>query len=129
MLVQGRSILYLKKLLPRSNCTILTCGYMAEGTIGWKIKNFPMQKTITIDKVAYPNRCDIKTLKSFSSHMQYEELMNYYVNLANNGCDTIWLVHSDDGKIEFKKELEERIRKINKSTKVVATNFETVGRI
>ena len=109
MLTQGRSILYLKKILPRRNCTILTCGYMAEGGIGWKIKNNPTQKTITIDSKAYPNRCDIKSLSSFSSHMQYEQLLNYYVNLANNGCDVIWLVHGDKNKLKFKEELEKNI--------------------
>lgn len=129
MLTQGRSIMYLKKILPRSNCAILTCGYMSEGGIGWKIKNCPTQKTITIDQKAYPNRCDIKCLDSFSSHMQYEQLMNYYTNLANNGCDVIWLVHGDKRKLEFKKELEERISRISKTTKIVATNRETVARI
>ena len=129
MLTQGRSIMYLKKILPRRNCCILTIGYCAEGTLAWTIKNRSDQKTITIDEKAYPNRCDIKSLRSFSSHMQYEELMNYYVNLANNGCDTIWLVHGDKNKLNFKKELEERIRKINKSTKVIATNFDTVTRL
>lgn len=129
MLTQGRSILYLKKILPRSNCTVLTCGYMAEGGIGWKIKNNPSQKTITIDSKAYPNRCDIKSVSSFSSHMQYEQLMSYYTNLANNGCETIWLVHGDKGKLKFKEELENRIRKILKTTKVVATNRDTVARI
>lgn len=129
MLTQGRSILYLKKILPRRNCSILTCGYMAEGGIGYKIKNNPSQKTITIDDKAYPNRCDIKSMSSFSSHMQYEQLMNYYVNLANNGCDVIWLVHGDKGKIKFKEELDKRINKIFKTTKVVATNKDTVARI
>lgn len=129
MLTQGRSILYLKKILPRKNCTILTVGYMVEGGIGWKIKNCPTQKTITIDSKVYPNRADIKCMDSFSSHMQYEELMNLYTNLANNGCETIWLVHGDKGKLEFKKELEERIAKIARTTKVVATNRDTVARI
>lgn len=129
MLTQGRSIMYLKKILPRSNCCILTCGYMAEGGIGWKIKNNPEQKTITIDKVAYKNRCDIKCLDSFSSHMQYEQLMNYYINIANNGCQTIWLVHGDKGKIQFKEELDKRINKILKTTKIVATNRDTTARI
>lgn len=129
MLTCGRSILYLKKILPRSNCSILTCGYMAEGGIGWKIKNNPTQKTIIIDQKAYPNRCGITSLSSFSSHMQYEQLLSYYTNLANNGAEVIWLVHGDKGKIEFKEELEKRINKIYKTTKVVATNRETVARI
>lgn len=129
MLTQGRSILYLKKILPRRNCTILTCGYMAEGGIGWKIKNNSSQKTITIDGKSYPNRCDIKSLSSFSSHMQYEQLMNYYVNLSNNGCNVIWLVHGDKNKVKFKEELEKKVSKIFKTTKIVATNRDTVTRI
>ena len=109
MLTQGRSIMYLKKILPRSNCSILTVGYMAKGGIGYKIKNNSEQKTITIDQVAYKNRCDIKCLDSFSSHAQYEQLMSTYVELANNGTEVIWLVHGDEGKLEFKKELEYRM--------------------
>ena len=129
MLTQGRSILYLKKILPKSNSAIITCGFMAEGSLGDKIKNNPERKTITVDGKAYPNKCNIYSLKTFSSHMQYDELMNYYLNLANNGCETIWLVHGDEHKLEFKKELEKRITKIGKTTKVVATNLDTTARI
>ena len=129
MLTQGRSILYLKKILPRSNCSILTCGYMAEGGIGWKIKNNPTQKTITIDTKPYPNRCGITSLSSFSSHMQCEQLLSYYTNLANNGTEVIWLVHGDKGKLQFKEELENRVKQIYKTTKIVATNRDTVARI
>lgn len=128
MLTQGRSILYLKKVLPKQNCAIITCGYMADGSLGKKIKD-GKQKTITIDNKAYPNRCSIHSLKSYSSHMQYEQLLSYYTNLANNGCKTICLVHGDEGKIEFKKALEESIRRINKTTKVVAVNSDTVTRL
>ena len=129
MLTQGRSILYLKKILPNQKSAIITCGYMAEGSLGWKIKNVSNQKTITIDNKPYANRCSIHSLKSFSSHMQYEQLINYYTNLANNGCQSICLVHSDNGKINFKKALEENIRRIGKTTKVVAVNTDTVTRL
>lgn len=128
MLTQGRSILYLKKILPNPKSAIILCGYMAEGSIGKKIKD-GYQKTITIDNKAYPNKCSIHSLKSYSSHMQYEQLLSYYTNLANNGCQNICLVHSDDGKLEFKKSLEENIKRINKTTKVVAVNKDTVTRI
>ena len=129
MLTQGRSILYLKKILPNPKSSIITCGYMAEGSLGWKIKNMSNQKTITVDGKAYPNKCSIHSLRSFSSHMQYEELINYYTNLANNGCQTICLVHGDGGKLDFKKKLEDNIRRINKTTKIVAVNTDTVTRL
>lgn len=129
MLQQGRSVVYLKKILPRNNCSILTCGYMAQGSLGWKIKNNSAQRTINIDKKPYPNRCNIFNLDTFSSHMQYESLLNYYTNLANNGCEVIWLVHGDKKKNQFKEALESKIRKIFKTTKIVATNKDTVARI
>jgi metallo-beta-lactamase family protein len=129
MLTQGRSILYLKKILPNPKSSIITCGYMAEGSLGWKIKNMSNQKTITIDNKSYPNRCSIHSLKSFSSHMQFEQLISYYTNLANNGCQSICLVHGDNGKLNFKKALEENIRRIGKTTKVVAVNSDTVTRL
>ena len=102
---------------------------MAQGGIGWKIKNNSKQKTITIDNVAYKNRADIKCLDSFSSHMQYEQLINYYTNIANNGCETIWLVHGDKGKLKFKEDLDKKINGILKTTKIVATNKDTVARV
>jgi hypothetical protein len=61
--------------------------------------------------------------------MQFDQLINYYTNLSNNGCQTICLVHSDNGKLNFKKALEDNIRKIGKTTKVVAVNKDTVTRI
>jgi metallo-beta-lactamase family protein len=125
MINAGRSKHYVKDILPRSNDCIIFCGYTCEGTIGWKIKNESEQKTITIDGKPYKNKCQVVNLKSFSSHMQHDELLMYYKNVANNGCDAIYLVHGDDGKIAFKKELEEEIRKINKTTKVVAVNKST----
>jgi metallo-beta-lactamase family protein len=129
MLTQGRSVQYLKAILPRKNCAVITCGYMAEGSLGWKIKNLNDEKTIKIGKDYYKNKCSIHSLKSFSAHMQYEQLINYYTNLANNGCNIICLVHSDKEKLEFKKKLDESIRRINKTTKVVAVNSTTIKRI
>lgn len=128
MLTQGRSVMYLKKILPKSNCAVITCGYMAEGGVGYRIKNYPEDKTITIDGVAYRNRCQIASLQSFSSHMQYENLMETYLDLAKNGCQIIWLVHGDKNKIQFKEELEKKIAKEGLTTKVVATNADTVAR-
>ena len=53
----------------------------------------------------------------------------YYANLANNNCSTIVLVHGDSNKIDFKKELEERIAKMGKTCKVVAATKNQVVRI
>ena len=128
MLTKGRSILHLQDILPRKNSHIILCGYQAPNTIGRKIKENKYDE-IKINGKYFKNNAGITSLTSFSSHMQYRELMSYYLSLANNGCSTIVLVHSDDGKIEFKKELEERIAKIGKTTKVIAATKDQVVRI
>ena len=123
MASQGRCLLHLQKILPNPNNTILTCGYMADGTIGAKIVSG--QKTITIDSKTYPNRCKLETLKSFSGHMQYEQLLDYYTKISENGCMAIWIVHSNSKKEEFANALRNRIRDIFKTTKVISTKEDT----
>lgn len=129
MLSQGRSVQYLKEILPRKNCCILTCGYMVEDSLGWKIKHRSEQKILTIDHKPCKCRCSVKSLDSFSSHAQYQQLIDTYVDEAERGCSLIWLVHGDQGKLNFKTALEKRISKICKTTRVVATNRDTVAHI
>ena len=128
MLTQGRSILHLQDILPRKNSHIILCGFMAPGTIGHKIKN-NLYDEIKVNGKYYKNNASITALTSFSSHMQHSQLLSYYANLANNNCSTIVLVHGDSNKIEFKKELEERIAKMGKTCKVVAATKNQVVRI
>ena len=128
MLTKGRSILHLENILPMKNSHIILCGYQAPNTIGRKIKENKYDE-IKINGKYYKNNAGITSLTSFSSHMQYRELQGYYLSLANNGCSTIVLVHSDSNKIEFKKSLEEKISKIGKTTKVIAATKDQVVRI
>ncbi len=128
MLSQGRSVQYLKEILPRKNCCILTCGYMVEDSLGWKIKH-RSEKILTIDHKSCRCRCSVKNLESFSSHAQYQQLIDTYVDASERGCELIWLVHGDQGKLNFKADLEKRISKICKTTRVVATNRDTVAHL
>ncbi len=129
MLSQGRSVQYLKEILPRKNCCIITCGYMVEDSLGWKIKHRADWQTLTIDRKPCRCRCAVKCLDSFSSHAQYQQLMDTYVDTAEKGCGLIWLVHGDKGKLDMKTSLERRISDICRTTRVVATNKDTVARI
>lgn len=123
MMTAGRSRHYVKSILPNTNDTILFCGFSTEGSLAGKIKNAKNQKTITIDKKVYKNKCGITCLNSFSSHMQREDLINYYKSINSTA---IYLVHGDiDGKISLKRDLEEELRKMGKTTKVVCVNKST----
>ena len=123
MLQQGRSVKYLKEMLPNANDCILMAGYMGEGTLGWKIKNGKENKTISIQGKLYKNRCTVVGLNSFSGHMQHEQLKEYLLSVNTS---KIVLIHGDmNGKLELKHELEDGFKEQYRTTKVVAANKST----
>ena len=116
MLTAGRSIKWTQSILPCEQDCILFIGYAGEDTLAYKIKHNQEQKTIN-------NKCQIIDLKSFSSHMQRDDLINYY---KTYNCDKIYLVHSDkNSKLEFKEDLEKALADCCKSTRVIAVNKGT----
>lgn len=122
MLNAGRAVYTASKLLPNSNNCIVFCGYSSEGSLGSKIKN-KKQKTVTIEGKSVPCRSQVINLLSFSSHMQREDLLNYY---STGNYDKIAVVHSEfNSKLSFCSDLQERINKKNKTNKVVCVNKNT----
>lgn len=116
MLQSGRSVMWAQSIIPRSNDCILFSGYCGVNTLGWKIKHAKDQKTITINNKVVKNKCQIVEICSMSSHMQHNELVNYYKNIQ---CDTIYLLHGDlDSRIQLKEDLEKEIANMSKTTKV-----------
>ena len=122
MLTAGRSIKWSQSILPRESDCILFMGYSGEDTLAWKIKHGKDNKTININGKPFKNKAQIYDLKSFSSHMQRQDMINYYKSI---NCEKIYLVHGDSNKIEFKHDLEDAISNCLKSTKVVAVNSGT----
>lgn len=122
MLTAGRSVAWTKSIITHSEDCILFVGFAGEDTLAGRIKHAKDNKTINIDTKPYKNNCQIVDLHSFSSHMQRADLIKYYKSI---NCDRIYLVHSDDNKIEFKKDLEQAISDCLKSTRVIAVNNGT----
>lgn len=118
----GRSVSWAQYLLPRKNNVFCFVGYSSETSLAGKIKKG--QKQITIAGKKYKNKAEVVNLRSFSSHMQSEELLDYYSSInSNNVC----LVHGDmETKLIFAELLKERFEKENKSTKVTVVNKGTV---
>lgn len=118
----GRSRDWAKVILPDPKSQILFIGFATEGSLAGKLRN-AKTKTVTIDKKAYPNRCGITTLHSFSSHIQHNEMLHYYSEI---NCEKIALVHGDyKQKCSFGKELQEEISRKNKTNKVIVANKST----
>lgn len=127
MLQSGRSVTWAQHIIPKSNDCILFAGYCGENTLGWKLKHASEQKTITINNKVVANRCQIVELLSFSSHMQHDELVNYYKGIV---ADKIYLLHGDEeARSELKTDLQEELTKMCKSTKVSIVNKSTIIRL
>ena len=109
-------------LLGNSKNTIILSGYAPEGSLSEKIKS-GKQKTITIDDKVCKNLASAVVLRSYSSHMQYTDLLNYY---SDTFVEKICIVHADkDDKVSFCKELQEELTKKNKSQRVVCVTNGT----
>lgn len=122
MMQAGYSVYAATQMLPHSNDMILFCGYSSEGSLAWKIKQ-KKTKTISIDGKSIHSRCQVGVLKSFSSHIQYDDLLKEY---SYGDYDKIALVHSNQkDKLEFSRVLQKVLEKKNKTTKVVCVNNGT----
>lgn len=118
----GRSRSWAKKILPDRNSQIVFIGFASDGSLAGKLRN-AKTKTITIDHKAYPNRCGVTTLHSFSSHIQHDEMLRYYSDII---CDKLVLVHGEyKSKCKFGRELQEKIASKNRTNKVVIANKST----
>lgn len=92
MLCAGRSVKWVQSILPNENDCILFVGYAGQDTLAGHIKNGSSQKTININGKPYKNKCSLVDLKSYSSHMQHDDLVKYYKSI---NCEKIYLCHGD----------------------------------
>ena len=116
----GRARSWVKTLLPNARNHILFVGYSSPTSLAGKIKDGKNQKTISIDGKPIPNRCGITNLMSFTSHIQYDDMLKYYSDIR---CEKLCLVHGEfKGKCKFAKELQDEISRKNKTSKVIAVN-------
>lgn len=123
MLSKGRSRTWLKHIIEDEKNCILFVGYASENTLAYSIKKAKRYNSrIKIDGHEYKNRCKIVDLKSFTSHMQYDDLLNYYSSICS---EKVCLVHGNKGKVEFSKVLQELIQKKGGHARVVCVNSST----
>lgn len=114
----GSAIPYVQNLLGSSKNRIVFCGYSSEDSVAGKIKA-GKQKTIKIDGKTCRNNAKVVILNSFSSHADYNELMDYLTEAKYN---SLYLVHSEqESKGKFAEELRHRLSKANRTDKVIAT--------
>lgn len=115
----GRVLNHLRKCVPNPNATILFAGYSSENSLASALKNKNTRK-VSINGTECVCRCSIYSLKSFSGHAMFSQLLSYYSGLRT---DKIILHHgSDEAKLGLKNALEKELEKQCKSTRVVVAN-------
>lgn len=120
MLNAGRALSHLKFLLPNPKNCVMFCGYSADNTLATEIKHGC--KAIKLDGEYIDNKAQIYTLNTFSSHANYNQLMDYYTTIRYN---KLALVHSEfSNKVAFANTLQNKLISQGKSARVVAVNSE-----
>ena len=117
----GRILSYLDKYLRDINSMIIFSGYTGndDSYLSYRIKNGKSHKTININKKPVPNRADCISMTTFSSHANFNDLLEYGSNLNTN---KLVLVHgSTEAKNCLKEHLKEKISKNDKTYKVVVS--------
>lgn len=100
--------------------TICFVGYSGVGTLADKIRN-SKNPNITIDGIDCYRKCEIKTYSTFSSHIQQNELIDYFKQISI-GSKIILHHGSKEAKYELKERATEELRKIGKTTKIVVAD-------
>lgn len=99
----GRSVNYLKALLPDERNDVLFAGYQAQGTLGREIQSG--SHTVDIDNQPIEANAQIHTISGYSAHADQSDLLKFVTGIPAQPK----AVHLIDGEKEAKKELGEKL--------------------
>ncbi len=103
----GRILHHLANNIENPKNTIMIVGFMAEHTLGRRIKE--EQKEVRILGDYYKLRAEVVTMNAFSAHADYQEILDYISQLDYDRLKGIFLVHGEpDAQANLKKLLEEK---------------------
>ncbi|RLD17045.1 MBL fold metallo-hydrolase [candidate division KSB1 bacterium] len=103
----GRILHHLAHNIENPNNTIMIVGFMAQHTLGRRIKEEQPEVKILGD--VYRLKAEVVTMNAFSAHADYNEIIDYISHLNFKRLKRIFLVHGEpDAQANLKKLLEER---------------------
>lgn len=97
----GRIQHHLMHGLPDARNTILMVGYMAQNTLGRKIKDGAREVRIHGD--FFQVHAEVAEIGSFSAHADYEETWEWLSGMDLSRLKKIFLVHGESGALEHMK--------------------------
>ncbi|MDR2194099.1 MAG: MBL fold metallo-hydrolase [Treponema sp.] len=89
----GRIQHHLINRIGNPNTTILTVGYMAENTLGRRIRN--REKDVRIHGQWFTRRAEVEEINAFSAHADYTEALRWLKSLDTSHLKNILLVHGE----------------------------------
>jgi len=101
MLEAGRIKHHVANHISDPNCTILIVGYMAENTLGRKIRDGA--KVVKIMGDEYDVKAKIEQINAFSAHADYEECTKWLKTIDTSRLKKIFMVHGEHKAQEFFK--------------------------
>lgn len=115
----GRVVNHLKKIVKDDKNAIIVTGYPGSDNtyLTRRLLNEKNSNKITIEGVTYPYRSSIHVMKTFSSHMDYKELVQYAGSVRT---DKLVFVHGDmDNKLKLAPVVVEERSKNNINTNLI----------
>jgi len=101
----GRILHHLKNNIEDPNNTIIIVGFMAQHTLGRRIKE--QREEVKIFGDEYKLNAEVVTLNTFSAHADYNEILERVGELNTNALKEIFLVHGEsDAQSNLKGLLE-----------------------
>lgn len=114
MMEDGRVVYHAQAAIEDPNNTILIVGFMAENTLGRKIKDGA--KEVSIMENTYQVNAEVKTINAFSAHADYEETTEWLKKIDTSCLKKIFLVHGEPDAQEY---LKEHLSKLGFKTDIV----------
>jgi metallo-beta-lactamase family protein len=81
------------------NTTIMTVGYMAENTLGRRIRN--RESEVKIHGEWFKLKAHVEEINAFSAHADYQEMLDWLKELDTSRLKGILLVHGEKKSQEF----------------------------
>ena len=103
----GRVLHHLANGISDPRNTVLIVGYMAENTLGRRIRDG--EKEVKIMGDWYAVRADVETINAFSAHADYKECIDWLDAIDTRRLKKIFMVHGEqDAQDAFRQHLAER---------------------
>jgi len=119
----GRILHHLANNVSDPRNTVLLVGYMAENTLGRRLKDH--QTNVPILGERYEVRAEVESLDGFSAHADQNDLMRYAHKSAESGrLKTIFLVHGEhEAQETFAAKLRKELPKVKVEIPAAGQSF------